>query len=414
MSSLVRTYLAMCRQGPESFRGWLLLALLVPVSLLYGWLGRLRLAGYRCGLFASYRSRLPVISVGNLAAGGKGKTPLVDYIVRYLSGQGLQVVVVSRGYGGSSRSRVARIKPDLASPLAAARFGDEPVLLQRRNPQIEVLTARKRADGIRYANEQLEADVVVLDDGFQHLAVQRELDIMMLDARRPFGNGWPLPAGELREFAGAYRRADLLVLSRCSEQDCLPPRFSGPVVRTCHRLETFANDLEGRRVPLEALQGKTGFAFSGIAAPEGFFAALRDSGLQLVQQLALPDHVGYGPKLITRLGRLAAGADFLVTTEKDGVKLAAGMFAQPCYQVPLKLEIVDGEEQLQQTLLQSVSQESTMNLSEDLLKILACPKCKGSVSLKDDQSGIICPACQLVYPVRDEIPVMLIDEATPI
>lgn len=255
---------------------------------------------------------------------------------------------------------------------------------------------------------------MVLDDGFQHLAAERTLDIVMLDARQPFANGWPLPAGELREFAPAYRRADVLVLSRCSEQDPLPPHFDGPVLRAAHRLNSTAFDLSGQCRPLDELGKLRGVAFAGIASPESFFASLRQAGLNLVEEIPLPDHVDYDRALIDRLNRLSAGADFLVTTEKDGVKLGAENLQLPCFQIPLRLEFLSGETSLIASLEKIIAQGRTMNLTDELLTILACPKCKGKVSLQEDRQGLICPACKLVYPVRDDIPVMLIDEATPI
>jgi len=414
MNQLVQKYLYLARRGPSSIGGWFLFILLMPLSLVYGLIGLLRAWCYRVGVLPSYKSCVPVISVGNLAAGGIGKTPLVDYLARYLLSRGLRVAAVSRGYGGRQQSPVCPVK-NIADDAAAADFcGDEPVLLQRRNPKLDVLIARKRADGIRYATEQLSAEVVLLDDGFQHLAARRQLDIVMLDAQQPFGNGWPLPAGELREFAWAFRRADMMVLSRCCDQDPLPPYFPGPVVRSRHLLKPVAVDLAGKQIPLADLAGKTGVAFAGIASPEPFFAALVAAGLTLEQTLSLADHVVYDAQLLKTLKELARSADFLVTTEKDGVKLAADMFSLPCYQIPLQLEIVCGAELLHLELDRIVSQGAIMNLTDELIAILACPKCKGAVQPNEDKNGLTCPVCQLEYPVRDDIPVMLIDEAKPI
>jgi len=410
----VQKYLYLTRRGPSSIGGWFLFVLLVPLSLAYGLVGLLRVWCYRVGVLSSFNSSVPVISVGNLAAGGIGKTPLVDYLARYLLSRGLRVAVVSRGYGGRQQSRICPVKQVADAADAADFCGDEPVLLQRRNPELDVLIARKRADGIRYATEQLSAEVVLLDDGFQHLAARRQLDIVMLDAQQPFGNGWPLPAGELREFARAFRRADLLVLSRCSDQDPLPPYFPGPVIRSRHLLKPVAIDLAGEQIPLADLAGKTGVAFAGIASPEPFFAALAAAGLFLEQTLSLADHVVYDAYLLETLTELAKSADFLVTTEKDGVKLTAEMFTLPCYQVPLQLDFICGAEPLHRELDRIVSQGAIMNLTDELIAILACPKCKGAVQPNEDQSGLTCPVCQLEYPVRDDIPVMLIDEAKPI
>jgi tetraacyldisaccharide 4'-kinase len=194
---------------------------------------------------------------------------------------------------------------------------------------------------VRLAVEECGAEAVILDDGFQHLAVARDLDIVLLDARHPLGNGRVLPAGLLREFPAALRRADLLVLTRVrnGEQVALPVRK--PLIRCRHLLAEAAVDLAGQEALLSELRGRRGVAFAGIADPEAFFTALEENGLQLVGKIALPDHIGYEAGALERVRTAAAGADFLVTTEKDGVKLRSDDFGIPCYQVPLTLQFAD-------------------------------------------------------------------------
>lgn len=412
MADLAGFHRRLSIEGPRTGGERLLFALLVPLGRLYGRLMELREGLYRRGLLASYRAPVPVISVGNLAVGGTGKTPMVDWVVRHLLKRNLRVAVVSRGYGGSSKGAVTVVSEG-KGPLVDSRLcGDEPFLLARRNPGAVVITAPRRAEGVRAAVQEHGAQVVVLDDGFQHLAVRRDSDLVLLDSRHPFGNGHTLPAGLLREFPSALQRAGLCILTRCEDlhQDGSEP--DPRRLRSSHVLSDRALGLDGQEVPLASLSGLKGLAFAGIAHPEGFFSDLRRAGVTLARTLAFGDHVVYDAPQLERIREQARGMDYLITTEKDGVKLEASLFDIPCHQVPLSL-IIDRPSVLEQALeaLFKTKELQTMNLSEQLLEILACPKCKGPIRLEGDRTGIICDACRLRYPVRDEIPVMLIDEA---
>ena len=327
--------------GPKNPFEKLLLSVLVPFGWLYGMLGWLRSLCYRCGLMEIYRAEVPVIAVGNIAVGGTGKTPTVDYLVKFFHRQGKRVAVVSRGYGGSIRKGVAVVCDGEGPVLRAEICGDEPLLLARRNPRSMVLVAPRRKLGIATAVER-GAEIVLLDDGFQHLAVARDLDCVLLDSRCPLGNGRPLPAGLLREFPSALGRAGLFLLTRWN-QECRPLPLPGevPVVRSRHRLENSLVGLDGQQVEVNRLAGLKGLAFSGIADPGQFFADLRRLGLELSAQMQFPDHVAYEEEQIRSIRRAAADLDFLVTTEKDGAKLAAGDFPLPCYQVPLAMDFLD-------------------------------------------------------------------------
>jgi tetraacyldisaccharide 4'-kinase len=341
MERLAAWHRRLVLMGPRDCRERFLFSLLKPLGRLYGAIGSLRVSMYRRGVFSTYRAGVPVVSVGNLAVGGTGKTPMVDHLVKYLRARGRKVAVVSRGYRGRVRD-VGVVSAGSGPLLEPEICGDEPVLLARRNPGAVVLVAPRRAEGVRQAVERFGADLVVLDDGFQHLAVNRDLDIVLLDARRPLGNGLVLPAGVLREFPSALRRGDLLVLTRSRGDEMFEPS-PAPVLRCRHALSDETVSLDGEILPLAELSGKRGVAFAGIADPEGFFTALEESGLSLQGTVALPDHVAYDADILRRLEELCRDADFLVTTEKDGVKLRADDFSLPCYQVPLKLEFFDSE-----------------------------------------------------------------------
>ncbi len=336
-------------KGPSSVLERLLLLLLCPLGWIYGLISLLRVACYRRGLFSSYRAAVPVVSVGNIAVGGTGKTPVVDLLVKYFQQQGLKPAVVSRGYGGNSKAVVGIVCNGKGPLLQATACGDEPFLLARRNPEALILVARKRALGVKCAVEELGADIGILDDGFQHLAVVRDLDLVLLDSRAPFGNGRPLPAGLLREFPAGLKRGNLFVLTRCRQHDDEAPLPVSPVWRCRHRLANYGLTLDNEQVALDTLKDKRLAAFAGIADPDCFFRDLEAAGLTLSETLALSDHVEYDASLLAQLRHLAGDVDFLLTTEKDGVKLAAEIFPTICLQVPVAVNF-ENEGGFQRTL----------------------------------------------------------------
>jgi tetraacyldisaccharide 4'-kinase len=338
MSRLQGFYRRLASRGPDGFFQWLLFLLLVPLGAAFGGIGRVRAALYRRGLLPGEGATVPIISVGNLTVGGTGKTPMVDYLVKFCLANDRRVAVVSRGYGGRKRPEVQVVSAGQGPLLEPRQCGDEPYLLARRNPQALVLVSPRRKAAVRRAVEEFGAEVVVLDDGFQHLAVKRDLDIVLLDARRPFGNGHVLPAGLLREPVSALGRGDLFVLTRCEGDLPSSLPVSGPTFRCRHLLSDEAHGLRGEILPLASLAGKRGVAFAGIAEPEGFFRELRNTGLDLAAEIPFGDHCAYGDFEQGILHNACKGADYLITTEKDGVKLSAYELPLPCYQVPMTLE----------------------------------------------------------------------------
>ncbi|PLX82078.1 MAG: tetraacyldisaccharide 4'-kinase [Desulfuromonas sp.] len=320
----------------------LLLFMLAPLAWIYGLVNRIRVLSFQNGLRSVYRCRASVVSVGNLTVGGTGKTPMVDFLVRFWLEQGKRVAVVSRGYKGEGGHGVQLVSVD--SPVEVV--GDEPLLLAKRNPEAVVIVARKRRIGVEQAVEHHQADVVILDDGFQHLQVDRDMDIVLLDAARPFGNGLPLPAGNLREFPSALKRADILIHTRSADHDSCVAGFTGPQFHSSHRLDNVATRLEGGSIPLEELSGKRIVAFAGIANPDKFFQALVGVGIELAARIPFPDHVRYTQNLLDRLFEEAGRADYLLTTEKDGVKLQPKCFPVPCLTVGMTLDFGSFREQL--------------------------------------------------------------------
>jgi tetraacyldisaccharide 4'-kinase len=300
----------------------LLLALLIPLSLLYALVQRLRATLYCIGLLKSSRLPRPVISVGNLTVGGTGKTPVTAHIARLLLSQGYRVAVLSRGYGGSLEGHTVVVSDGSTVMLDAEQCGDEPFLLASSIPGLMVVMGSDRFSAGVLAMEQLAPDIFLLDDGFQHLRLRRDLNILLLDHALPFGNGWTLPAGILREPKSAATRADLVIQTRCPRVS--PTPFPGiPCCTAHHGLGTLVPLAGGEALSLESLRGRRVLAFAGIADPHGFFVELRERGLSLVAELAMPDHVAYDDNRLAEIDHLMAGskAEFAITTEKDGVKL---------------------------------------------------------------------------------------------
>jgi tetraacyldisaccharide 4'-kinase len=293
--------------------------LLWPLSLLYGLLHALRKLLYRTGWLSTGGVPVPVIVVGNVVAGGSGKTPVVMALAQHWKARGIAVGVVSRGYGRSTDD-CREVLPD--SP--AAEVGDEPALV-RRSCQVPVFVARKRLDAAQallaaYPQTQL----ILCDDGLQHYALQRDLEICIFDDRG-VGNGFLLPAGPLRE---AWPRHVDLVLHTGQH-----PAFAG--FRARRKLADYALQADSTRRPLSSLQATPLHAVAAIAQPDHFFTMLRAAGLKLAQTQALPDHYNFDSWQRTDHLR-----ETVICTEKDAVKLWRH---QPdAWAVPLVLELDAG------------------------------------------------------------------------
>jgi tetraacyldisaccharide 4'-kinase len=278
----------------------------------------------------SVRLPIPVISIGNLSTGGTGKTPLTVWISEFLVAAGFHPAVLSRGYGRQGGS--PGVVPSAGDPGELSKcFGDEPVMMSAYLPAVPVWVGRDRASSGKAALAQGEVDVLLLDDGFQHLALERDLDIVLLDCRSPFGNGRLLPAGPLREPLSNLGRADGFVITH-AENDVdskllarkLESLFPGKAVFSCrHKVSGIRLKKGGAVINLNAFPGRRAIAFAGIAGPEGFFEDLRNGGIEICGTLGFPDHHRYGAADFSMIFRTASeqGAEVIITTAKDSVRI---------------------------------------------------------------------------------------------
>lgn len=321
-----------------------------PLAPLYSFAMRLRAQFYVNGVLASSAFAVPVISIGNLTLGGTGKTPLVQHLARLLQANGFQPAIISRGYGGATKERI-NIVSDGGRPLLDASYvGDEPRLLAETLPGMPVLTGIVRKLPAAKAVE-LGANVLLLDDGFQHLAVRRDLDLVLFNADTLAGNSRVFPGGDLREPVRALYRAHAFVLTGTDESNIAravqfknllhekfpdrPTYFSGS--RAVGLIQQMQN---GRRMPAQPdeLAGRRCFAFCGIARPEGFEKTLKQLALTPAAFKALPDHHAYKEQAVRQLSQAAeqAEADCLLCTEKDLVKLRGFALKLPLYGVMMQ------------------------------------------------------------------------------
>ncbi|MBW1817565.1 MAG: tetraacyldisaccharide 4'-kinase, partial [Deltaproteobacteria bacterium] len=259
-------------------------------SRLYGLGVSMRLGAYRSGLLKKKTLDGFVLSVGNLTAGGTGKTPAVMMLGKWAEAEGYRVAVLSRGYGGCYKEKVLALSDGHGPRVDSRVSGDEPVLLARNLDGVPVVLSHKRYLAGVYARQRFGSDFFILDDGFQHVALKRDLDVVLMDAGDPFGNGRLLPLGPLREPMGHLARAHVFIVTRWRENaevarriDMVRNRFpSAPVFFAEHKPEKVVFPNTGANYGPEYIRGKRVVAFAGIARPEVFHRTITEMGAQVV------------------------------------------------------------------------------------------------------------------------------------
>lgn len=310
------------------------LAPLLVLSKAYGEVQSARRWAYRVGLKEAHRPGAPVISIGNITVGGTGKTPCVEMVCQKILAAGGSPAVLSRGYGGKSKTRAAVVSDGEKVLMTPDEAGDEPVLLATALPGVPVLIGGDRRAAADLAMKQFKVDVLVLDDGFQHLRLARDLNIITMDATNPFANGHCLPRGFLREKLSALSAADVVLLTRSDKTDpaeiqALKAEISRisrktiPVLAASHNPTCLIEASSGSCEDLKILKGMKALAFAGIGNHEAFFKDLKILGAKLLQSEPFPDHHRYKQDELKKLDDWAElmNADAMLTTEKDLVRL---------------------------------------------------------------------------------------------
>jgi tetraacyldisaccharide 4'-kinase len=344
------------REEPLAVR--LLLAPLWLVSLLVASVAARRRARFgRPG--AARRVGARVVSVGNLTVGGAGKTPVAVEIARRLHARGERPAVLSRGYGRKERGPL--VVSDGTTILADARAGgDEPLVIARALPEVPVLVGPDRAALAALAVERFGARSLVLDDGFQHLRLARDLDIVVVDASNPFGNGHPMPRGPLREGRAALRAAGLGWISKADQADPreverlaqeLRAATGREPVRSAYRVSGIA-DLDGAEQGTDCLRGKRVLLLAGLARPESFRRTLESCGAQIAGEAIFPDHHRFTDAELREVAESAGrlGAEAVALTAKDAARLGSARLAVAARVVHVELQILAGEQSLAEAL----------------------------------------------------------------
>tara|TARA_B100000686_G_C16768660_1_gene963536 strand:+ start:724 stop:1812 length:1089 start_codon:yes stop_codon:yes gene_type:complete len=334
------------------------------VSFFHSALMRLRSRGYSAGWLSSKKLDCRVVSIGNLTLGGTGKTPMTLWLARMLRSRGHRPAILSRGYKGTTQGSTNVVCDGQNVLLSPESAGDEPVMLASRLKDVPVLVGANRYSSALFASQHFDSDVLLLDDGYQHLALRRDCNILLLDCANPFGNGLVFPSGHLREPIEAIERADVICFTRCSEEGSFstgdfPLKLSKPSVKTRPRLSAWVRLDTGERLPPEGLCGESVLAFCGIARPEDFQRLLDKAGVRTVSKFDFSDHHFYSKKDLNLMQRGLGKARCIATTEKDAVKIRLFSWDVPIFYAEIDLDVFEGEEFLIRSVLGS---EEKVNL----------------------------------------------------
>ncbi|HVQ55851.1 MAG TPA: tetraacyldisaccharide 4'-kinase [Pyrinomonadaceae bacterium] len=333
------------------------MVILAPVGWLYGRATDLRNALYDRGVFRSYDLGARTISVGNLTTGGTGKTPLVAHIADILAANGDNVCILTRGYGRRDENERVLVADGTRVLVDAETGGDEPVELARKLVGKAIIVAdADRVVAAKWAKAKFDVTTFILDDGFQHRRAKRDLDIVCVDATKPFRNAKILPEGNLRESLNGLKRADNVVVTGIDQAEDIRAlqkeiREINPAAnifsaRTQIVRASRLEDFLGRSVGSPDDIPRSAFAFCGIGNPESFFASLVGAQIVPVGRRSLRDHYPYNQTDVENIeGEAeAAGAESLITTGKDAVKLKNLTFRIPCFVVETEILIDEADE----------------------------------------------------------------------
>jgi tetraacyldisaccharide 4'-kinase len=345
--------------------------LLRPFTLFYHFITQLRNTLFDRHLFRTWKSPVPVVSIGNITAGGTGKTPLVDWIVKYYLSIGCKPAIISRGYKRESKG-VQLVSDGQRVLLNSRESGDETAMLAWNNPDAIVIVAEKRKDGVKYLTKHFAErlpSVIILDDAFQHRQIDRSLNIAIVNATEPFFSAKMIPEGRMREPLKNLSRADIILLNKVSDPEKADlieqelKKTGRPVIKarlSNGELVCFSGAFSSSDDAPSTNDIKA-FAFAGISSPESFLESLKNKGVNIAAYRFFRDHEPYSAKKLKAIRREADTKELsLITTEKDYFRILGHpelihiITARPCYYLKIETDIFEGKEKLH-SMLKAVS-----------------------------------------------------------
>ncbi len=324
------------------------------ISKCYDLAMALRLKLYRNNFFKTHRLPCKVISIGNITLGGTGKTPMTVYMAELIKNMGFKPAIVCRGYKGEYEHSVKTVTDGGRIFTSPEQSGDEPYLMATKLSGIPIVVGKNRYVSGMKAYKLFRPDIIILDDAFQHIRLFRDLNLLLLDAANPFGNGQIFPRGILRESLDQMDRADAIVITRYgrnySENKVFPENKKGyakPLFRCRHvpdAVSFLTSDGSWRPSRITDIRGEKGLAFAGIAKNEDFLTMLNNLGFQISEFIRFPDHHKFSDQDVDKILNRAekTQAKFIITTEKDRVKLPINRFlAMNLYSLGVKISFID-------------------------------------------------------------------------
>ena len=376
-----QTYFVHLVHGRDSHGVFLtvIIAILYVFSVIYGRLVNIKLSGYEVGIFKRKKLDCYVISLGNITVGGTGKTPTAQCLARDIRDLGYRVVILNRGYRAKWRGDVGIVSDGKKLYMNAAEAGDEAFMLAKHLPDVPVLIGAERAVTGRYAIEHFGAEVAILDDGYQHWQLQRDMDILLVDAVNVFGNGYILPRGTLREPISHLERADVCLMTKVDQaaegsreliRDTVQKyNDHALMVESIHQprcfieLSDWYRNISSQGIDVSYMKGKRVMAVSAIGNPASFEQTLSDIGAQIIESLRFPDHHDYTIEEMKDVldQAMREDAEAIVITEKDAVKVPADIMVTkwpiPCYIVSVEVTFMQGREEFMAMLEHSLQEK---------------------------------------------------------
>lgn len=372
-SEALQVYLFKLVHGEKrGFIAALLLFLLRLMSSVYGLGVMIKLGLYKSGILKQHKLGCKVISLGNITVGGTGKTPTAQRLAAIIRDMGYRVVILNRGYRAGWRGQVGLVSDGRKIYMSVNEAGDEAYLLAKNLPGVAVVIGKNRTVTGDYAVENLRAEVIILDDGYQHWQLARDLDIVLIDTLNVFGNNFLLPRGTLREPLANLARAHAFLLTKVDQstddvrdviRDTLA-RYNEKalVVESIHNprcfieIEDWYKGVRPETISLEAIRGQGVLAFSAIGNPTSFEQTIMDIGAGSVESVRFPDHHDYTMTEMHDVMQKAVDKEVyaLVTTEKDAVKIPSEFIYSerplPVYVLGIEVRFVDGHEELMEMI----------------------------------------------------------------